>query len=172
MVTSTIDMSCGHGAALLGHGHPAVRRALVKAADLGVCCAFDMPYHIELAEMICRMVPCAERVCFTNSGSEATLHALRLCRAISGRDKIIHFTEHFHGYHDYTYIGGHPPKGELDRASSFRESAGIPAPMSQFIIALPFNDLDAVERAIRQHRNEVGTVILEPVNFNSGGILL
>lgn len=166
-----LDMSCGHGAALLGHGHQAVRSALVRAAELGVCCAADMTYHVELAEHICQLVPCADRVRFTNSGTEATLHALRLCRAFSGRDKIIRFTGHFHGYHDYTYIGGHPPPEDLARASLFRESAGIPEPMSQFIIAVPFNDLGAVERALEQYGDEVGTLILEPVDFNCGGIL-
>ncbi|MFH1570099.1 MAG: aminotransferase class III-fold pyridoxal phosphate-dependent enzyme, partial [Gemmatimonadota bacterium] len=109
-----LDMSCGHGAALLGHGHPAVKRALVEAADLGICCAADMAPHIELAEELCRLIPCAERVRFTNSGSEATLHALRLCRAATGRDKLIRFTGHFHGYHEHTYIGGHPPADQLD----------------------------------------------------------
>ena len=165
-----LDMACGHGAVLLGHGHPAVRRAIKKAADLGVCCSADMPFHIELAEIICRMIPCAERVRFTNSGTEATLHALRLCRAVSGRDKIIRFVGHFHGYHEYTYIGGHPPREALAHASRFLESAGIPEPMSQFVMALPFNDLDAVASALKTHHGEVGTVILEPIDFNSGGI--
>jgi glutamate-1-semialdehyde 2,1-aminomutase len=166
-----LDMSCGHGAALLGHGHAAVRDALLRAAELGVCSAADMVYHVELAEHLCQLIPCAERVRFTNSGTEATLHALRLCRAISGRDKILRFTGHFHGYHDYTYIGGHPPPEELAQASSFRESAGIPAAMSQFVIAVSFNDLEAAERALDEHGDEIGTVILEPVDFNCGGIL-
>jgi glutamate-1-semialdehyde 2,1-aminomutase len=165
-----LDMSCGHGAALLGHGHPAIKAALVEAAELGLCCAADMEPHIELAETLCRLVPCAERVRFTNSGTEATLHAIRLCRAITGRDKIVRFTGHFHGYHELTFIGGHPPASELDNASSFRESAGIPEPMTEFIIALPFNDLDAVAQTLRARAHEIATVILEPVDFNSGGI--
>ena len=92
-----IDMCCGHGAALLGHGHPAVGAALQEAARLGICCAFDTPHVIQLAETICRFIPCAERVRFTNSGSEATLHAIRLCRAVSGRDKIIRGKLNFRG---------------------------------------------------------------------------
>jgi len=165
-----LDMACGHGAVLLGHGHPAVRRAINKVAELGVCCSADMPYHIELAEILSRLIPCADMVRFTNSGTEATLHALRLCRAVSGRDKIIRFVGHFHGYHEHTYIGGHPPREALKNASDYRESPGIPEPMSQFIIALPFNDLDAVASALKKHHREVGTVILEPIDFNSGGI--
>ncbi len=165
-----IDMCCGHGSVLLGHGHPTVRQALRQAAELGVLGSADMPYHVELAEQICRLIPCAEQIRFTNSGTEATLHALRLCRAVSGRDKIIRFIGHFHGYHEYTYIGGHPPRDMLENAASYRESAGIPEPMSQFIIAVPFNDIEAVAEAIRNHRDEAGTVLLEPINFNRGGI--
>lgn len=165
-----VDMACGHGAVLLGHGHPSVRAAVRRAADLGICCSADTPHHVDLAETLCRIIPCAEKVRFTNSGTEATLHALRLCRAVSGRDKIIRFVGHFHGYHEYTYIGGHPPRDQLARASLFRESAGIPEPMSRFVVAVPFNDLDALESVLRKHRDEAGTVILEPINFNSGGI--
>lgn len=165
-----LDMSCGHGAALLGHGHPAIVDAMRRSAELGICCAHDMRHHIEIAETLCRLIPCAERVRFTNSGSEATLHALRLCRAASGRDKIIRFTGHFHGYHELTYIGGHVPADRLDDASHYVESPGIPEPMAQFIVALPFNDLQAVERALREQGDEIGTIILEPVDFNSGGI--
>jgi len=165
-----LDMSCGHGAALLGHGHPAVQAALRRSADLGICCAHDMQPHIEVAETLVKLIPCAERVRFTNSGSEATLHALRLCRAATGRDHIIRFTGHFHGYHELTYIGGHVPADRLADASSFVESPGIPQPMAQFITSLPYNDLDAVEQTLRLRSSEIGTVILEPVDFNSGGI--
>ncbi|MDP7632490.1 MAG: aminotransferase class III-fold pyridoxal phosphate-dependent enzyme [Candidatus Latescibacteria bacterium] len=167
---SWLDMSCGHGAALLGHGHPAIQQALQRSAQLGICCAHDMPVHIDVAETLCGLIPCAERIRFTNSGSEATLHALRLCRAASGRDKIIRFTGHFHGYHELTYIGGHVPADRLDDASSYVESPGIPDAMAQFIVALPYNDLNAVDDALTTHAGEIGTLILEPVDFNSGGI--
>jgi len=165
-----IDMCCGHGAALLGHGHPAIGRALSEANALGLCCAFDTPQVVDLAETICRFLPCAERVRFTNSGTEATLHAIRLCRAVSKRDKLIRFTGHFHGYHEHTYIGGHPPAESLATASSFRESPGIPEALTQYIVALPFNDLEAVEATFKDQAHEIGTIILEPIDFNSGGI--
>lgn len=165
-----IDMSCGHGAALLGHGHPAIRAALLRAAELGICCSSDTVDHVDLAEQLCQLIPCAERVRFTNSGSEATLHAIRLCRAATGRDLIIRFTGHFHGYHEHTFIGGHVPADQLDNPSAFRESPGIPEALTQFILALPFNDLAAVEAALAEHGDRVATLILEPVDFNSGGI--
>lgn len=165
-----IDMSCGHGAALLGHNHPAIRDALIQAAELGICCAADMPYHIQLAELLCELIPCAEKIRFTNSGSEATLHAIRLCRAVSGKDKILRFTGHFHGYHEHTFIGGHPPREAMHAPSEYRESAGIPEPLTQFIVTAPFNDLMAAREALEENIGEIGTVILEPVNFNTAGI--
>ncbi|MCB1103194.1 MAG: aspartate aminotransferase family protein [Opitutaceae bacterium] len=165
-----IDMCCGHGAALLGHKHPALVKAVTAAAERGFCSAFDTADVVNLAGKLCDYLPCAERVRFTNSGSEATLHALRLCRAFTGRDKLIRFTGHFHGYHEHTYIGGHPPAEALAHASTYRESAGIPEAFTQFIVALPFNDLAAVEAALREHADEIAVVILEPFDFNSGGI--
>ena len=167
---SYLDMSCGHGATLLGHGHPAVREALRRAADLGICCSSDMVHHVELAEQLCALIPSAERVRFTNSGSEATLHAIRLCRAATGRDRILRFTGHFHGYHEHTFIGGHVPADQLDNPSAYRESPGIPQAMTQFIVSIPFNDLGAVEKVLQEQGEQIATLILEPVDFNSGGI--
>ncbi|MEE2658615.1 MAG: aminotransferase class III-fold pyridoxal phosphate-dependent enzyme [Candidatus Latescibacterota bacterium] len=166
-----IDVSCGHGAALLGHGHPAIVAAVQHALEMGICCSSETVHHVELAERLCELIPCAERVRFTNSGSEATLHAIRLCRAATGRDLLIRFTGHFHGYHELTYIGGHPPATELERASQYVESPGIPDPLAQFIISLPFNDADAVDAVLQKRGHEVAALILEPIDYNSGGIL-
>jgi len=166
-----LDMSMSHGAALLGHAPPELRPAFEAAWEHGVLCSLDTPLHIELAEQICRVVPCAKRVRFTNSGSEATLHALRLCRAVSGRDKIIRFFGHFHGYHEFTFIGGHPPAEEIDASPAYRESAGIPRVMAELVIPVEYNDADALETAVRQHRDEAGTIVIEPVDYNCGCIL-
>ena len=119
-----LDFSMSHGATLLGHAPECLREAIQEAWAHGVLCSMDTPFHVDLAEQLCRIVPCAERVRFTSSGSEATLHALRLCRAATGRDKIIRFFGHFHGYHEFTYIGGHPPADQLTASPPYRESAG------------------------------------------------
>jgi glutamate-1-semialdehyde 2,1-aminomutase len=166
-----IDMSMSHGASLLGHAPPCLKQAFDQAWQLGVLASFDTPFSIELAEAICRLVPCAQRVRFTNSGSEATLHALRLCRAASGRDKIIRFHGHFHGYHEFTYIGGHPPADQLEATPPFRESAGIPRALAELVIAVEYNNLDALERTVRRHKHEAGTLLVEPVDYNCGCIL-
>lgn len=168
-----LDLCCGHGAALLGHGHPAIDAALQQASRMGHLCAFETEYTGELAARLCRLIPCAEKVRFTGSGTEATMHAVRLCRGMSARDKIVRVEGHFHGYHDALYIGGHPPAARLasNSAEPFVESAGIPGAMARFVIPIPFNDLDAAREALERHAGEVACLILEPVNFNSGGLL-
>ena len=105
-----IDMSCVHGDGLLGNAHPAIDEALRTASELGYVSALETPHHEELARLVCQCIPCADRVRFCSSGSEATLHLIRACRAFTGRDKIVRFEGHFHGYHELIYIGGHPPQ--------------------------------------------------------------
>lgn len=165
-----LDMSMSHGATLLGHGPPCLRKAFETAWDLGVLCSFDTPFHIRLAEALCEIVPCAERVRFTNSGTEATLHALRLCRAATGRDKIIRFNGHFHGYHDFTLIGGHPPADQVTAVPPFRESPGIPAALAELVVAVDYNDVEALEAAVLREKDHAGTILIEPVDFNCGCI--
>lgn len=166
-----IDMSMSHGATLLGHAPDCLRSLFDQVWEQGVLCSMDTPHHIHLAEQLCEIVPCGERVRFTGSGSEATLHALRLCRAASGRDKIIRFRGHFHGYHEFTYVGGHPPADQLDASPPYRESAGIPAVMAELVIPVEYNNPQALTAAVEKHRDEAGTLLIEPVDYNCGCIL-
>ncbi len=167
-----IDMSCAHGAGLLGNAHPAIDRALQLAAELGYVNAFETPYHEELARLVCGHIPCADRVRFCSAGSEATLHLIRACRGFTGRDKIIRVEGHFHGYHELIYIGGHPPRDAFDgnRQTPYVESPGIPKAFAEFIIPIPFNDRDALQRAVEKHGRQSAIMILEPVNYNCAGI--
>lgn len=168
-----IDMCCAHGAALLGHGHPAVERALHQAIAVGFANSFETEFHEQLAARLCALIPCADRIRFCSSGTEATLHLIRACRAFTGRDKIIRVEGHFHGYHELIYIGGQPPASAFagNRAHPYVETPGIPAAFADFIIPVPFNDPEALARAIGDHGHEAAMVILEPVNYNSGGIM-
>ena len=166
-----LDMSMSHGATLLGHAPDSLKDVFQTTWELGGLCSLDTPFHIELAEQLCDIVPSGERVRFTSSGSEATLHALRLCRAVSGRDKIIRFFGHFHGYHEFTFIAGHPPADQLNASPPFRESAGIPEALAELIVPVEYNDIAALEKTIASHKDEVGTIVIEPVDFNCGCIL-
>jgi len=163
-----IDMCCGHGAALLGHDHPALDQALKKAMEMGCPHSFETEYHEELARKLCECIPCADKARFCSSGSEATLHLIRACRGYTGRSKIIRIEGHFHGYHELVYIGGHPPASAFpeNRNKPYIESPGIPDPFAQFIVPIPHNDPDALRLAIEQHEDDTAAVILEPVNYN------
>lgn len=169
-----IDFFQSSGASLLGHGHPAVRRAVQQALELGIVCAHETPYQAEVARKIGQAVPCAELVRFTNSGTETTWHAIRTARAYTGRSKVVKFEGHFHGYNDYLGYSSWPA---LDQAGPeaepavVAESGGIPAELRQFVIVLPWNDADALERTIRRRGADIAAVIMEPVNYNSGTIL-
>jgi glutamate-1-semialdehyde 2,1-aminomutase len=167
-----IDMCAGHGAALLGHAHPAIDEALRRAMRLGYGCAFETPHHEELARRVCEVVPCAERVRFCSAGSEATLHLIRACRAFTKRKKILRVEGHFHGYHELIYIGGQPPQDywPRNRVHPYLESEGIPEEFARLIIPVPCNDANALREAIARHGEETALMILEPVNFNWAGI--
>jgi glutamate-1-semialdehyde 2,1-aminomutase len=161
-----LDMSMSHGATLLGHAPECLREAFDIAWKMGVLCSLDTPLHVLLAEQLCELVPCAEKVRFTNSGTEATLHALRLCRAVTKRDKIIRFTGHFHGYHDFTMVGGHPPADQLDAQPPYRESPGIPAALADLVVLVEYNNFEALEAAVAREKDQVGTILIEPVDYN------
>ncbi|HLE45172.1 MAG TPA: aspartate aminotransferase family protein [Methylomirabilota bacterium] len=169
-----VDLHTSSGASLMGHGHPAVRRAVQQALELGIVCAHETPYQGEVARKISELVPSAELVRFTSSGTETTWHAIRTARASTGRWKVVKFEGHFHGYHDYLGWSSWPPldrAGPEDEPTPWAESGGIPPQLEQFVIVLPWNDAGALERTIRRHRNEIAAVIMEPINYNSGTIL-
>jgi glutamate-1-semialdehyde 2,1-aminomutase len=163
-----LDMCCAHGAGLLGNAHPAIAEALKKAIDFGYANSLETEYHVELARQVCENIPCADRVRFCSSGSEATLHLIRVCRAFTRRDKIIRIEGHFHGYHELIYIGGFPPKAELsqNRIKPYIESPGIPREFAELILAVPYNNKEILQKVINRHGHETALLILEPVNYN------
>jgi glutamate-1-semialdehyde 2,1-aminomutase len=148
-----IDYWSGHGAILLGHSHPAVveavQRQMAKATHPGAC----HEREIEWGQWVQRLVPSAERVRFTSSGTEATMMALRLARLFTGRPRILKFAGHFHGWNDFLYPGADAPYNSA--------VPGIPAEVAQNTVILPPNDLDAVDRTLREDP-KIGGVILEP----------
>jgi glutamate-1-semialdehyde 2,1-aminomutase len=169
-----VDLHTGSGASLLGHGHPAVRRAVQQALEMGIVCAHETPYQGQVARKLSAIVPSAELVRFTSSGTETTWHAIRTARAYTGRSKVVKFEGHFHGYHDYLGYSSWPPldqAGPADAPVAVPESGGIPPELRQFVIVLPWNDAGALERAIGHHQDQIAAVIMEPINYNSGTIL-
>ncbi len=168
-----IDLCLSHGASLLGHNHPAVKAGVQRALDLGVLCAAETEHQIALAKQVREMVPCAEMSRFSTSGTETMMHALRLARAATGRDLIIKFEGHFHGYSDFLNFSWAPPldkAGDPQHPAPYPESAGIPAVAQQTLVVVPFNDPAALKQAFAQHGDKVAALVMEPVNYDSGCI--
>jgi glutamate-1-semialdehyde 2,1-aminomutase len=157
-----IDYWSGHGAMLLGHSHPdvvaAVQDQVAKSTHAGGC--HDL--EIEWGEWVKRLVPSAERVRFTGSGTEATLMALRLCRIHTGRTKFLKFAGHFHGWHDAVSIGSDPPYDTLS-------VPGVPEAIAATTVVIPPNDLDQLERTLKTDP-QIGAVILEPTGGHWGAV--
>ena len=164
-----IDLCTSFGASLLGHRHPAVLEALAKAGEMGIACAMEFPQQVELAEKLTRTVPSAEMVRFTLSGTETTWYAVRLARVCTGKTMIVKLEGHFHGYNDYLQYNYWPAPGK-GLPMLQEETPGFPPEAREHVIVLPFNDIGAVERTIAERGDEIAGIILEPVNFNSGGI--
>jgi len=168
-----IDFFTGSGANFLGHDHPAIRGAIEKALEVGVICNGETEFHSRLAELISEAVPCAEKIRFANSGTEATIGAIRIARAHTGKPKILKFEGHFHGMHDYLWFNCAAGVGEIREdgtVAPLPDSAGMPLALADLIVVVPFNDIDAFARAVRAHKDELAAVIMEPISYNQGCI--
>jgi glutamate-1-semialdehyde 2,1-aminomutase len=169
-----LDGLNSHGATLLGHGHPAVAGAVRRVLELGTLCAAEHPLQVELAERLAGIVPCAEQVRFTTSGTETTWHAVRVARGYTGRAHVLRFEGHFHGFNDTLAFSSEPPlerAGPADAPHAVVESAGVPPEAGSHVTVVPFNDAGALERAVLAHRDDLAAVILEPINYDCYGIL-
>src|SRR5437660_9371952 len=152
-----LDLSCSHGATLLGHGDPRVRQAVEAVLARGAACSYENELHTELARLLCETVPCCERVRFTGSGTEATMHCLRLARAYTGRSKILKLEGNFHGYHDQVMFAIGTPADRLGpeyAPTPYPGSAGIAAGLEQNLVIVPYNRPDLLEEAFRGHAPE------------------
>jgi len=166
-----VDLVLGLGPVILGHDHPAVVQAVQEQVARGSLFAMCTPLEIEVAERMRAMVPGMEMVRFTNSGTESTMHAMRLARGFTRRDKILKFEGHFHGNHDQVLLNVSPPFRNGDEAPSPHPvGRGIPAAHQSTMVLAAWNDLEAVERVIHEHRDDLAAVILEPIMANKGFI--
>ncbi len=155
-----IDYWMGHGSLILGHRHPAVAEAIHRQMDKGTHYGACYELEIEWAEKVIELVPSVEKVRFTASGTEATMMAIRLARAYTGKKKIIRFAGHYHGWHDAVCIGIFPP-------FDIPNSSGIPEDVLSSAIVLPPDDLQTLEDQLKQDQ-EIACVILEPSGGFSG----
>ena len=161
---SYIDYVCSWGPLLLGHRPPAVIDALREVLEVGTSFGAPTEREVELAELIAKTVPSMEMVRLVNSGTEATMSALRLARGFTGRDLIIKFEGCYHGHVDSLLVKGGSGMATLGIA----DSAGVPKAFAETTISLPFNSIAAVEKAFAERGGQIAAVIVEPVVGNMG----
>ncbi|WP_428537414.1 aspartate aminotransferase family protein [Rhodopila sp.] len=155
-----VDYFGGHGALILGHNHPAVMAAVHAALERGTHFGACHELEVRWAELVTKMVPSAERVRFTSSGTEATLIALRLARAYTGRSKLVRFRGHFHGWHDHMTSGY---TNHFDGSAT----SGVIQGVADNVLLCDANDVDGITRIFNDHK-DIAAVILEPTGANFG----
>ncbi len=168
-----LDFTLSQGPLILGHSHPEVLEAVANASVAGQLYAGQHLAELELAERLQALIPCAELVRFSLSGSEAVHAALRLARAATGRPKFLRFEGHYHGWLDNVAVGVAGTTEELGERwepHAVRWSAGLPAHIEDESLVRPWNDLNLVRRTLEAHHEQIAAVITEPIMCNSGCI--
>jgi len=157
-----VDYWMGHGANLLGHSHPVIVGAVMSQLRHGFHAGGETELGLQWAKLICELVPSAEQVRFTASGSEATQLAIRLARAYTGKDRILKFHFHFHGWHDVVMTSVDPP-------FDLPMSAGIPCAVAQDVISIPCSDSALLKRTLDQDQ-AIAAIIVEPGGGHGGTV--
>ena len=162
-----IDYVCTWGPAIHGHDHPKIREAIANALSNGTSFGTPGPAEVEMAELLVEVVPSVEKVRMCNSGTEATMSAIRLARGYTGKDKIIKFAGCYHGHVDSLLVKA--GSGALTLGNP--DSAGIPKSLAKETVVLPFNDTQAVEQVFKSQPDQIAAIIVEPFPANCGLIL-
>ena len=168
-----IDYRLAFGPIILGHADPDVNARVQAEIDQGSLFAMTSELEVAVAEKIVAMCPAMEMVRFATSGTEATMHALRIARAYTGREKIIKFEGNYHGFQDYMLFSTYAPSevyGSRRSPVPIPSSSGLPACLHSLVVTLPFNDFDGLERTLRRVGHETAAIITEPVQDNCGAI--
>ena len=165
-----LDFMLNATSLIMGHAHPEITWALSEQAARGVAFSGPTAVQIRLAEMLCERIPSMELVRFTSSGTEATMNAIRVARAYTGKHGIAKFEGGYHGSHEYASISVHPAADELDPdgPTSVPEFPGMPPSVAEEVVVLPYNDLDACEAILGERHKGLACVIMEAVVSNFG----
>jgi glutamate-1-semialdehyde 2,1-aminomutase len=159
-----LDYVCSWGAILLGHANPAIASAIAAQARRGTSFGVTTDLEIDLARLINRAIPFLEKIRFVSSGTEATMSAVRLARGVTKRDLILKFEGCYHGHAD-SFLS---QAGSGLATLGISECPGVPQALAELTLNVPYNDLQAVERAFGQHQNKIAAVIVEPIAANMG----
>ena len=164
-----IDCIVNFGAVILGHGDPDVTTSVQKTLETGLTCGLDVEMAFKVAEKITQMVPGAAKVKFATGGTDAVLHALMIARGFTGKEKIVKFLGHYHGYYDYIYCSFRPAKELWGlMPTPIPSTPGLTKDLFEKTFVIPWNDLPALEKILSRHGSEIAAVIMEPVNHNIG----
>ena len=163
---SYVDYVMSWGALMLGHAHPAIVGAVQEAAERGTSYGAPNPLEVELAELVIQMVPSMEMLRFVNSGTEATMAAVRVARAATGRNMIVKFSGCYHGHADSFLVQA----GSGVATLGLPDSPGVPAELAKLTLTAPFNDIAAVEQIFAKQGEHIACVIVEPIVGNGGFI--
>jgi glutamate-1-semialdehyde 2,1-aminomutase len=169
--TERVDFNNNYTSLVLGHATPDVVKAVQAAAESGLSFPGPTEHEIRLAEMLVRRVPSVESLRFTNSGTEATMNAVRLARAFTGRPKLAKFEGAFHGTHDWVMVsvsGDTKAWGNRRRPKPVAWSDGIPPAVLKHTVVLPWNDPEACEEILAKEASSIAAVIVDPLMCNAG----
>ncbi len=159
-----IDFICSWGPMILGHNHPVIREAVIKASERGLSYGCATEAEVEMAEFICSKIPHVEMIRMVNSGTEAVMSAIRVARGFTNKDKIIKFAGCYHGHSDSMLVSA----GSGVMTSGVPDSAGVPKGCTQDTMLAVYNDLGSVEKLFMEGNDQVAAVIVEPVGANMG----
>ena len=157
-----VDWLMGSGPMLLGHAHPHVVEAVIKTVEQGSTFFANNDKAVMLAEALVEAIPCADKVRFTTSGTDACFQAMRIARAFTGKEKVLKFEGGYHGSSDYALMSV-TPSASLEFPQSEANSGGIPKAIADLMLIAPFNDLSTTEAIIQAHHEELAAVIVEPL---------
>ncbi|OIJ17256.1 aspartate aminotransferase family protein [Anaerobacillus alkalilacustris] len=159
-----IDYLAAYGPIITGHAHPHITEAITTAAKNGVLYGTPTSLEVKYAKMLKEAIPSMEKIRFVNSGTEAVMTTIRVARAYTGRDKIIKFAGCYHGHSDLVLVAA----GSGPSTLGTPDSAGVPKSIAQEVITVPFNDIDAYEKALHKWGNQIAAVLVEPIVGNFG----
>ena len=162
-----LDYVLSWGPLILGHTHPEVIKEVIGVLEKGTSFGAPTFRETELAKIMVKAVPGMEKIRLVNSGTEATMRAIRLARGYTGRDKIVKFKGCYHGHADYLLVKA----GSGATTFGFPDSAGVPRDFTRNTILVPYNDITVIEKVIKENHGEIASVIIEPVAGNMGVVL-
>lgn len=169
-----VDCVINMSALILGHGDERVNRAVMEQIETGLTCGVETELSVDVAEQLTRMIPCAECVKFSNTGTEAVVKALMIARAYTGKRKILKLEGGYNGWQDSVAVSSKPDlkrAGPKANPESIPENQGLLKAAVESTLVMPFNDLESAEKIITKNRRNLAAVIVEPIMFNLGCVL-